>query len=160
MKTVRTCGRADVSACHVSRVTCHDRVGFTLVEMMLVVIIIATLAAMVIPRLAGRTEQAKISRSEADLASVGLALDLYELDMGSYPASLEELTSREAPSDLGTGVQWNGPYLKKGLPSDPWGRPYQYECPGQHNAESYDLWSFGQDGQAGTDDDIKNFRTE
>ena len=68
--------------------------GFTLVEMMLVVIIIATLAAMVIPRLAGRTEQAKISRAQADLASIGLALDLYELDLGHYPASLEELVKR------------------------------------------------------------------
>ena len=62
--------------------------------MMLVVIIIATLAAMVIPRLAGRTEQAKIARAKADVASIGLALDLYELDMGSYPSGLEALTSR------------------------------------------------------------------
>ena len=127
--------------------------GFTLVEMMLVVIIIATLAAMVIPRLAGRTEQAKVSRAEADLASIGLALDLYELDMGSYPlgTSLEPLTGREAPSDLGTGVQWNGPYLKKGLPEDPWGRPYSYALESQHNRD-YDLWSLGPDGQAGNDD--------
>ena len=118
---------------------------------MLVVIIIATLAAMVIPRLAGRTEQAKIARAEADIASIGLALDLYELDMGSYPSSLEPLTSREAPSDLGSGVQWNGPYLKKGLPSDPWGRPYSYAHESQHS-QDYDLWSLGPDGQPGKDD--------
>ena len=131
-------------------VTGHCR-GFTLVEMMLVVIIIATLAAMVIPRLAGRTEQAKISRAEADLASIGLALDLHELDLGRYPGSLEELTKREAPSDLGEGVEWNGPYLKKGLPNDPWGRPYSYHRESQHN-QDYDLWSLGPDGQPGKGD--------
>ena len=118
---------------------------------MLVVIIIATLAAMVIPRLAGRTEQAKISRAKADLASIGLALDLYELDLGRYPTSLEELVKREAPADLGTGVQWNGPYLKKGLPNDPWSRAYSYNPDSQHN-QDYDLWSLGPDGQPGKDD--------
>jgi len=125
--------------------------GFTLVEILLVVAIIGMLAAMVFPRLVGRTQQAKISRAKADLASVGLALDLYELDLGRYPASLEELTGREAPSDLGSGVQWNGPYLKKGLPTDPWGRPYSYAHESQHN-QDYDLWSLGPDGQPGKDD--------
>ena len=118
---------------------------------MLVVIIIATLAAMVIPRLAGRTEQAKISRAQADLASIGLALDLYELDLGGYPDSLENLTKREAPSDLGEGVTWNGPYLKKGLPNDPWGRAYSFTSDSQHN-QDYDVWSLGPDGQPGKDD--------
>ena len=125
--------------------------GFTLVEILLVVAIIGMLAAMVFPRLVGRTQQAKISRAKADIASIGLALDLHELDLGRYPASLEELTSREAPSDLGSGVQWNGPYLKKRLPSDPWGRPYSYARESQHN-QDYDLWSLGPDGQPGKDD--------
>jgi len=127
------------------------RRGFTLVEMMLVVIIIATLAAMVIPRLAGRTEQAKVARAKADIASIGLALDLYELDLGKYPSSLEDLTKREVPPELGEGVTWNGPYLKKGLPTDPWGRPYKYD-PESKNNRDYDLWSFGPDGQQGKDD--------
>jgi general secretion pathway protein G len=118
---------------------------------MLVIIIIGVLAAMVVPRLVGRTEQAKISRAAADLATIGLALDLYELDTGGYPASLQELARREAPSDLDPGSQWNGPYLKKGLPKDPWGRPYSYKQESQHN-QDYDLWSLGSDGQPGNDD--------
>ena len=122
--------------------------GFTLVELMLVIIIIATLAAMVVPRLAGRTEQAKTARAKADIASIGLALDLYELDTGQYPTGLEELLRREAPEGE---TRWNGPYLKKGLPKDPWSRDYKYKYPSEHN-QDYDLWCLGPDGQAGNDD--------
>ena len=116
--------------------------AFTLVEIMLVVIIIGVLAAMVIPRFAGRTEQAKTARVASDLAAIALALDLYEFDLGTYPASLEELTVREG----------HGPYLKKGLPHDPWGRPYQYVRESAHQ-QDYDLSSLGPDGQR-SDDDI------
>ena len=128
----------------------RNRSGFTLVELMLVVIIIGVLAAMVVPRLAGRTEQAKIARAKADIAAVGLALDLYELDMGKYPADLEELASREAPSGVDS-EQWNGPYLKKGLPKDPWGRAYDFAAESKHS-QDYDLSSLGPDGQPGNDD--------
>ena len=133
--------------------TPNFRRGFTLVEIMLVVIIIMVLAGTVLPRFAGRTEQAKIARASSDIAAIGLGLDLYELDLGQYPASLSELVAKEAPAGLSQEAreQWNGPYLKKGLPKDPWGRDYQYSKESQHN-QDYDLFSFGTDGQPGNDD--------
>ncbi len=133
--------------------TVKRRGGFTLVELMLVVVIIGVLAAMVVPRLAGRSEQAKTARARSDIAAIGLALDLYELDLGGYPANLEDLVAKEAPSSLSQDArdQWAGPYLKKGLPQDPWGRPYVFAKDSQHN-QDYDLSSLGPDGQPGNDD--------
>ena len=129
------------------------RRGFTLVEILLVIIIIGIMMGSVLPRLVGRTEQARIARAKSDIAAIGLALDLYELDMGDYPGSLTELSSREAPSGLTEEerTQWNGPYLKKGVPTDPWGREYQYTRESQHD-QDYDLSSLGADGQPGNDD--------
>ncbi len=132
----------------------RGRRAFTLVELMLVVVIIGVLAAMVVPRLAGRTEQAKTARAKSDIASVGLALDLYEMDAGQYPDSLEELVAKDAPSHLSDEAksQWNGPYLKRGLPNDPWGRPYVYSKQNPQNNQDYGLSSLGPDGQPGKDD--------
>ena len=120
---------------------------------MLVVIIIGVLAAMIVPRFAGRTEQAKIARARSDIAAIGLALDLYELDLGAYPDSLQDLVAGEAPSKLSEAARgsWHGPYLKKGLPNDPWSRPYVYQRQSQHH-QDYDLSSVGPDGQPGSDD--------
>ena len=130
----------------------HPR-GFTLVEVMLVIVIISVLAAMVVPRLVGRTEQAMTARAKSDIAAIGLALDLYELDIGQYPDALDELVAQEAPAGLSPEQRskWNGPYLKKGLPKDPWGRTYEYKKESQHH-QDFDLSSLGHDGQPGNDD--------
>ncbi|MFH1752885.1 MAG: type II secretion system major pseudopilin GspG [Candidatus Omnitrophota bacterium] len=128
------------------------KVGFTLIEIMLVVAIIATLAAMVIPKLTGRTRQAKDSVAKADVeVNIPTALDLYELDIGEFPRDLDALFD-----DSGSSDDWKGPYLKR-VPKDPWGREYIYKYPGSHNKNSYDLFSPGQDGQTGTNDDIDNW---
>ena len=133
--------------------------GFTLIEIMLVVIILGVLVAMVAPSLFGRGEQAKVAAARADIESnLATALDLYELDNGKYPTSEQGLTALiEKPSSSLEPANWKGPYLKKRkLPIDPWKKEYQYVSPGVHNTEDYDLFSYGPDGVE-SDDDIVNW---
>jgi len=130
------------------------RKGFTLVELMLVVIIIGVLVAMVMPRLAGRTEQAKMAAARADIdGNIATALDMYEVDTGKYPASLDALFQ-----NVENASGWKGPYLKK-KPRDPWGNPYVYKFPGTHGND-YDLLSHGKGGTEGGGDDITNWDKE
>lgn len=134
--------------------------GFTLIELMLVVIILGILVAMVVPRLAGRTEQARQAAAQADIESnIAVALDLYELDNGVYPSTEQGLQALiNEPTSSPTPPNWNGPYLKKKkLPLDPWGRAYVYVSPGVHNKEDYDLYSYGPDGIEGGGDDATNW---
>lgn len=127
------------------------RIGFTLIELMLVVIIIGVLVSLVVPRLAGRAERARRVAAKADIESnIPAALDLYEMDIGEYPQRLEDLLE-----DSSGEKNWSGPYLKK-LPKDPWGRDYYYKYPGEHGVD-YDLASKGRDGVLGTEDDITNW---
>lgn len=128
--------------------------GFTLIELMLVVIIIGALVAMVMPRLTGRSEQARSSAAMADVrANMATALKLYELDNGNFPSTEEGLDALF--SNPGSVKNWNGPYLER-KPIDPWGREYKYKCPGDHRRSDYDLYSLGKDGVE-SDDDVTNW---
>ena len=128
----------------------NSKKGFTLIELMLVVMIIGALAAMVMPRFTGRGEQARVTAAKADiLSNIATALKLYELDNGGFPTNeegLDALLNKPASSNT-----WHGPYLEK-KPVDPWGREYKYRYPGEHRTSDYDLYSVGRDGVEGADD--------
>lgn len=132
--------------------------GFTLIELLLVIVIIATLAAIVVPNLAGTGEKGKIGAATGQIAGFETALDNFEVDCGRYPTTSEGLEAlRSAPNGLS---KWKGPYMKKDIPNDPWEKPYGYRSPGQHAAgatASYDVWSNGPDGSEGTDDDVTSW---
>jgi general secretion pathway protein G len=116
--------------------------AFTLVELLLVLVILGILAAIVIPKFSGRTEQAKEQAAVTQIATFRTALDAFEVDNGFYPKSLVDLI--QAPSDA---QNWRGPYLQTDqIPLDPWGGEYIYQRPGQHNKTSYDLSSAGPPG--------------
>jgi len=128
--------------------------GFTLIELLIVIIILGILASLAIPRLAGRTEEARIQAARSDVeGGLSTALDLYEMDTGKYPSRLEDLIRK--PSGA---THWKGPYFKKkNIPQDPWKHPYIYRFPGTHNNPEYDLSSNGPDGIEGNQDDITNW---
>jgi len=133
--------------------------GFTLIEILLVVVILSVLVAMVVPNLSGQGKKARISAARVDIESnLATALDLYEMDNGRYPTSEQGLKSLlQEPASAPEPTNWSGPYLKKKkLPTDPWQNEYVYVCPGTHNTDEYDLSSNGPDGVE-SDDDIVNW---
>lgn len=133
------------------------RSGFTLVELLLVLTILAILAGIVLPSMVGRGQQAKITAAKSDISSFSTALGIYEVDNGGFPKGRNGLQSLvQRPNNA---QNWHGPYLqdKTTVPLDPWGNPYVYECPGKHNPTSFDLMSMGPDGRIGGDDDICNW---
>ncbi len=130
--------------------------GFTLIEILLVVIIVGILAGLVVPNIVGRGEEARVQAARADInGGIAAALDMYELDNGKYPEKLDDLVK-----DPGSVKNWRGPYVKKGLPKDPWGTAYVYKNPGSQNTTMYDLYSPGPDGADNTEDDVTNWSTE
>lgn len=120
--------------------------GFSLIELLVVIIILGLLAGLVGPRLFGRVGQSKTAAARAQIELFGAALDQYRLDVGSYPPSG---TGLDALVKNPNAPNWTGPYLKKNLvPVDPWGKPYLYKCcPGDHG--DYDIWTLGADGAPG-----------
>ncbi|MBW1914666.1 MAG: type II secretion system major pseudopilin GspG [Deltaproteobacteria bacterium] len=133
----------------------HSEKGFTLIEVILVMVIITILASVVVPKFTKRSEEARISAANADIASLEVALDAFEIDTSRYPTTIEGLQALvEPPTNI---VNWKGPYIKRGVPNDPWGIPYEYEEPGRNNTYGYDLYSSGPDLREGGDDDIDNW---
>ena len=131
--------------------------GFTLIELLLVVVIIGILAAIVVPRLVGRSDEARITAAKGDLSSITKVLGAYEVDNGKYPTTAQTLNSLLVkPSAAPEPKNWKGPYLQNvtEIPKDPWGNDYQYLCPGSKFPTGFDLFSYGPDGQSGTEDDI------
>ncbi len=140
------------------RSRCSRRAGFTLIELMLVIVIIGALAAMVVPRLVGRSEEARIGAARADIkGNLSLALRLYEVDNGRYPTSEQGLAAlMSKPTSPPVPENWKGAYIEQ-EPLDPWKRPYVYRYPGTHPPRDYDLLSLGPDGKE-SGDDVTNWQ--
>lgn len=134
--------------------------GFTLIEIMVVVVIIGILAALVLPNVMGRVDQANITKAKQDIRTYGAALDMYRLDNFRYPTTDQGLQALvAAPSDA---KNWRGPYLKGGLRKDPWGNDYRYAYPSSRG-QDYEIFTLGadnQEGGEGTDGDLGSWMTD
>ncbi len=151
----RTGGRADGRTVMATgqpsgRPPVRPTAGFTLIELLVVITVIAILAGLVAPMVFRNVGDAKVSAAKAQIELFALALDAYRLDNDFYPSTAQGLTAlRRRPEGEPEARNWRGPYLRKDIPLDPWGRPYIYKSPGEVNAESYDLLSLGRDGAPG-----------
>jgi len=131
---------------------CARAPGFTLIEMIVVIVVIAVLAGLVGPMVFGNVADAKVQGARTQVELFGLALDAYRLDNDRYPTSEQGLAAlRTAPTTDPAPRRWRGPYLRKDVPLDPWGRPYVYQSPSTQNPapDTYDLYSLGRDGAPG-----------
>ena len=122
--------------------------GFTLIEIMVVVVILGILAALVVPQVMSRPDQAKVTVAQGDIKAIAAALDMYRLDNHVYPSTQQGLEALEKkPSGMPAAKNWNKDGYLKRLPVDPWGNPYQYLAPGSQGP--FDLYSLGADGKEG-----------
>ncbi len=128
--------------------------GFTLVELLLVLVILGALAAIVVPKFSGRSEQAKQTAATTQISAFETALNSFEVDNGFYPSGKDGLADLLTPPK--NANNWRGPYIKE-IPTDPWGNPYVYENPGKNNVAGFDIYSIGPDARAGTEDDVTNW---
>ncbi len=135
----------------------RDTAGFTLLEIMLVVVIMGILMTVAVVKLGGKTKQAQIAATQADVKAFSQAVALFEMDCGSYPST--DLGLQALVVQPPNCTNWKGPYIESGkIKDDPWGHKYMYKCPGEKLPHSYDLYSLGPDGVEGTDDDIGNWQ--
>lgn len=127
-----------------------DRLGFTLIEILVVITVIAILAGLVTPMVFRNVGDAKATAAKAQIEMLGLALDTYRLHNDRYPTSDQGLGALMLkPTVDPIPLDWRGPYLRQGIPNDPWGHPYHFQSPGAANPDGYDLVSYGRDGQPG-----------
>jgi general secretion pathway protein G len=133
-----------------SRTRLRPRGGFTLIEILVVIAVLAVLAALVAPNVFRHLGTAKDAAARSQMEMFAAALDAYRLDSGRYPTTAQGLDAlvREPVAEP-RPRNWRGPYLRKDVPLDPWGNPYVYLAPGEHNPEGYDLLSLGADGAPG-----------
>lgn len=142
--------------------TQRDERGFTLIEIMIVVVILGILAAMIVPRIMGRPDEARAMKGKVDIKNIEAALNLYRLDNGRYPTAEQGLASLvKAPTIPPAPAKWRAEGYLPRAPLDPWDRPYAYLCPGEHG--EFDLYSLGADGEpggSGADADIQNWNLQ
>jgi general secretion pathway protein G len=138
--------------------TIERRRGMTLIELLLVLVIIATLAALVAPSLVGKSRDASIKACQGQLSHLEEALGYFEQDYQRYPTTEEGLEVLVSVPPLPNGESNDRGYLQKSVPTDPWGNPYRYECPGSHNSRFVDISSGGPDGKLDTEDDVTNWQ--
>jgi general secretion pathway protein G len=135
--------------------------GFTLIEVLVVIVVIAILATVVAPNIFRHVGEARVATARTQIETLGTALDAYRLDNGSYPSTAQGLSALWERPTIDAPANWKQPYLRKAVPKDPWGREYLYVSPGRVNPQGYDLQSLGADGKpggAGDDADIVSWK--